>query len=253
MEDPGPAAAGGYSLALSGPELARYRLMAASARVADVGCVPGAVLRLLAERVGAAGQAAGVDADPAAVAAARQVTAGLPQARAEVGQADATGLDPGGFDVVMCRHVLAHNGGREAAIVAHLASLAAAGGCVYLVDVDATALRFTTGEPDLEDLNARYRELHRLRGNDLTVGLRLGDLLTGAALAVERYACRAPVFRLPPGVRPPSWAARDEMTAAGLATDADISRWERAFARLDAAERRPWLFPAYFVAIGRRA
>jgi SAM-dependent methyltransferase len=194
---PGPAS---YSLTLSEQELVRYRIMAAGAadnkaaewlaagvvpgaRVADVGCGPGAVLRILAERVGAAGQAVGVDADPAAVAIARQQVAGLPQGRAEVGQADATGLEPGGYDVVMC--LPAHNGGREAAIVAHL-------------------------------------------------------------------ACRAPVIRVPPGMRPPSWAARAEMAAAGLATDADIDRWERAFARLDAAERRPWLFPASFVAIGQR-
>jgi SAM-dependent methyltransferase len=262
--------AAGYSLALSEQELLRYRMMAAiaadneatewaaagigpGARVADVGCGPGAVLRMLAERVGAGGQAVGIDADPGAVAVARQQTAGLPQGRADVGQADATGLEPGGYDVVMCRHVLAHNGGREAAIVAHLASLAAAGGCVYLVDADATAMRLTAGEPDLDDLDERYRELHRARGNDLSVGLRLGDLLTGAGLAVERYACRAPVFRVPPGMRPPSWAARAEMAAAGLATGADIKRWEQAFARLDSAERRPWLFPAYFVAIGRRA
>jgi SAM-dependent methyltransferase len=270
MEGRRDAGAAGYSLALSEQELLRYRMMAAiaadheatewaaagigpGARVADVGCGPGAVLRMLAERVGAAGQAVGVDADPGAVAIARQQTAGLPQVRAQVGRADATGLVPGGYDVVMCRHVLAHNGGREAAIVAHLASLAAVGGCVYLVDVDAAALRLTASDPDLEDLDERYRELHRARGNDLSVGLRLGDLLTEAGLTVERYACRAPVFRVPPGMRPPSWAARDEMAAAGLAAGADIKRWEQAFARLDSAERRPWLFPAYFVAIGRRA
>ena len=269
MEGRSHAGAASYSLTLSEQELVRYRMMAASAadneaaewlaagivpgaRVSDVGCGPGAVLRILAERVGAAGQAVGIDADPGAVAIARQQTAGLPQGRVEVGQADATGLEPGGYDVVMCRHVLAHNGGREAAIVAHLASLAVAGGCVYLVDIDATALRFTASDPDLEDLDERYREFHRARGNDLSVGLRLGDLLTEAGMAVERYACRAPVIRVPPGVRPPSWAARAEMAAAGLATDADIERWEGAFARLDAAERRPWLFPASFVAIGQR-
>ena len=84
------------------------------------------------------------------------------------------------------------------------------------------------------------------------MGLRLGDLLSDAGLTVERYACRAPVLRVPPGMRPPSWAARDEMVAAGFATDADVMRWEDAFARLDLAERRPWLFPATFVAIGRR-
>ena len=259
-----------YSLALSEQEVQRYRMMAASAadheaaewssagimpgaRIADVGCGPGAVLRLLAERVGSDGQAVGIDADPAAVAIARQQLADLPQARAEVGQADATGLAPGTYDVIMCRHVLAHNGGREAAIVAHLASLAAAGGCVYLADVDATALRFTAADPDLADLDERYRAFHRAKGSDLSVGLRLGDLLTEAGLTVERYGCRAPVLRLPPGMRPPSWAARDGMAAAGFATDADIKRWDEAFTRLDTAQPRPWLFPASFVAIGRRA
>jgi len=263
---PGPAR---YSLKLSEQELLRYRLMAASAadheaaewlaagiapgaRVADVGCGPGAVLRLLAERVEPGGQAVGIDADTSAVATARQQTADLPQARVQVGQADATSLEPDAWDVVMCRHVLAHNGGREALIVAHLASLAARGGCVYLVDVDTSALRFTASEPELQDLQQRYRDFHRAKGNDLSVGLRLGDLLTDAGLTVERYACRAPVLRVPPGMRPPSWAARDDMVAAGFATEADIKRWEDAFARLDSAERRPWLFPANFVAIGRR-
>jgi ubiquinone/menaquinone biosynthesis C-methylase UbiE len=76
-------------LALSEQELLRYRMMAAiaadneaaewaaagivpGARVADVGCGPSAVLRMLAERVGAAGQAVGIDADPGAVAVDRQ-------------------------------------------------------------------------------------------------------------------------------------------------------------------------------------
>ncbi|MGC2203858.1 MAG: methyltransferase domain-containing protein [Stellaceae bacterium] len=264
-----PPGTASYSLQLSEQELMRYRMMAASAadneaaewsaagilpgaRIADVGCGPGAILRLLAERNGAEGRAVGIDADPSAVSLAQQQTAGLPQVRVQVGQADATGLDPGAYDVIMCRHVLAHNGGCEGVIVAHLASLAAPGGCVYLVDVDATALRFTPSGPELQDLQERYREFHRARGNDLSVGLRLGDLLTDVGLTVERYACRAPVLRVPPGMRPPSWVARDEMVAEGFATDADIKRWEDAFARLDSAQQRPWLFPAYFVAIGRR-
>jgi SAM-dependent methyltransferase len=251
-----PPGSARYSLQLSKQELMRYRMMAAGAadneaaewsaagilpgaRIADVGCGPGAILRLLAERIGAEGRAVGIDADPSAVSLAQQQTADLPQVRVQVGRADATGLEPGAYDVIMCRHVLAHNGGREGAIVAHLASLTAPGGCVYLVDVDATALRFTPSGPELQDLQERYREFHRARGNDLSVGLR-------------RYACRAPVLRVPPGMRPPSWAARDDMVAEGFATDADIKRWEDAFARLDLAQHRPWLFPANFVAIGRR-
>jgi SAM-dependent methyltransferase len=257
-----------YSLQLTGQELARYRMMARGAAenessewtsagvvpgasIADVGCGPGAVTRVLAERVGGEGSVTGVDADPKAVAYAQEEVKDHPQAAVRVGQADATGLEPGRYDVVMCRHVLAHNGGREEAIVSHLASLAAPRGSVYLVDVDGTALRITWVDADLKDLLDRYRELHEARGNDISVGLRLGDLLLGAGLSVERFACRAPVIRLMPGLRPPAWAATTEMVAEGIATDEDVERWSRAFARLDAAETRPWLFPAAFVAIGR--
>jgi len=259
-----------YSLALSEQERVRYRMMAASAAdnestewsvagiradacVADVGCGPGAVLRLLADRVGAAGSAVGVDSDPAAVSMAQEEVTDFPNAHAQVGHADATDLEPEAYDVVMCRHVLAHNGGRESAIVAHLASLAAPGGCVYLADVDASALRMTSTEPELDDLSERYLAFQRARGNDLSVGLRLGDLLTDVGLTVERFACRAPVLRVPTGTRPPAWAARKEMIAEGFATEADVESWADAFARLDTAERRPWLFPATFIAVGRRA
>jgi SAM-dependent methyltransferase len=259
-----------YSLVLSEQERARYRMMAANAadneatewsaagivpgaRVADIGCGPGAVLRLLAGRIGADGLAIGIDADPVAVSMAQHEVADLPYAQVQVGQADATGLNPGAYDVVMCRHVLAHNGGCEAAIVAHLASLAAAGGCVFLVDVDATALRLTPSGPDERDLQERYQQFQRAKGNDLSVGLRLGDLLIDAGLTIERYACRAPVLHVPPGMRPPSWAAREDMVTEGYATNADVKRWEKTFARVDSAERRPWLFPATFVAVGRRA
>jgi SAM-dependent methyltransferase len=259
----------GYSLALSEQERFRYRMMAAiaadheatewtlagvadGARVADVGCGPGAVLRLLAETVGPSGHAVGVDADPAAVAAANEEIEGLPQAEARVGTATESGLPPEGHDVVMCRHVLAHNGGSESAIVAHLASLARPGGSVYLVDVDASALRLST-DPDIRDLMERYREFHAAKGNDLSVGQRLGDLLIDAGLTLERYACRSPVMPMMPGMRPPPWAARDAMVADGFAEDADVARWGAAFERLDMAEKRPWVFPAGFVAIGRRS
>ena len=265
-----PTTAASYSLRLSEQERTRYRRMAndaaeneaaewscagisESVRVADVGCGPGAVLRLLADRAGTEGSAIGIDADPAAVAMAIEEIEGLEQAEARTGSATDTGLDPASYDVVMCRHVLAHNGGHESEIVAHLASLTAPGGCVYLVDVDMTAMRSTDNEPDLQDLSDRYLDFQRARGNDLSVGLRLGDLLVDTGLTIERYACRAPVFQMPPGARPPSWAAREDMVAEGFATDDDVTRWERAFVHLDASKQRPWFFPASFVAVGRRS
>jgi SAM-dependent methyltransferase len=257
-----------YSLRLDEREVERYRFMAAlarsdeasdwaaagvgpGARVADVGCGPGAMTAVLAELVGPGGAVVGVDAEPDTVARATEMVAGLPQASATVGQADGSGLDPGTFDVAMCRHVLAHNGGRERAIVDHLATLVRPGGAVYLVDVDIPSASVRP-EPEGFDFFQAYAAFHAARGNDLRVGLRLGDLLETAGLAVERYRAAGQVMRLPEGVRPPVWAAREAMLAEGAATQSDVDRWEAAFDRIDAAETRPWMYMPVFLAVGRR-
>src|SRR4051794_6139121 len=114
-----------YALRLSDAEVGRYRHMAAravelesdrwanagvrpGARIADVGCGPGAVLAELAAIVGPAGEGVGVEPNPEARAAARQYLdeRGLPHVRVLEGHGDATGLEPGTWDVVMMRHVL---------------------------------------------------------------------------------------------------------------------------------------------------
>lgn len=145
---------------LSDGEVQRYRKMADTAvgaerglweaaaiiegaAVADVGCGPGAVSVLLAGVVGSEGWVWAVDADPQALklVAALAAHAGWSNVETVVGDAAATGLPVGSLDVAMLRYVLAHNGGREQAIVDHLAGLVRPGGCVYLVDVDYTAVR----------------------------------------------------------------------------------------------------------------
>jgi SAM-dependent methyltransferase len=256
-----------YALRLSDDELARYQLMAETAAqeeaedwtlagvrvgaaVADVGCGPGAILAVLADAVGSDGVAAGVDQDPLAIAQATQSIAGRDNASVTIGAAEATGLATGAFDVVMCRHVLAHNGGREARIVAHLASLVRPGGSVYLVDVDMAGVRQVPADPEL-DIHDHYRAFHARRGNDLSIGLQIGELLEDAGLEVERYRCVSAVWRLPPGMRGPQWAARQAMVDDGVATDADLERWSAAFARMDRAARPPWTFIPVFAAVGR--
>lgn len=258
-----------YALELSEAEIGRYRLMAvharkeldlwrragvvAGARVADVGCGPGAVLAALAEEVGPTGSAIGVDGDPAAVATARAFTGALPQVTVVQGGADATGLEPGSLDTVMVRHVLAHNGPHEGAIVAHLADLLRPGGCLYLVDIDGSSMRLEPEpEPDLLDLTTRYAAFHASRGNDLRTGLRLDRLLRGAGLEVEDYEGRYTIMPAPPGVRPPAWAARAAMAEAGFATEDDIARWSAALDRGDTTTQRPTLFAPVFIAYARR-
>jgi SAM-dependent methyltransferase len=257
-----------YALKLSEAERTRYRIMAEAARaeeveiwaaagicagavVADVGCGPGAVLRLLAQQVGAQGQADGVDQAPEAVAAAAAEIADLRQAHVTCGEAAATGLPLGMYDVAMCRHVLAHNGGRETAIVAHLRDLTRPGGVVYLVDVDFTALWIAPPDPDLADLDDRYRVYHETLGNDLTIGRSLGSLLESAGLVVEQFRFGGPVPRVPAGWRGPAWAAREALHAAGLASHDDLDRWAAAFARLDTRPDRAWVSIPVCLAVGR--
>lgn len=182
-----------YALRLSEAELARYRALAErarieeaalwvtagiveGARVADLGCGPGAVLTAMAERVGLRGWVTGVDTDPEAVEAARHaiVTAGLRNAEVRLGDAAASGLGPGSVDVAVLRLVLAHNGPSEQAIVDHAAALVRPGGCVYLVDVDATMNRLRPPHPVVLEMIDHHRVFQAARGNDLQAGLRLG-------------------------------------------------------------------------------
>jgi SAM-dependent methyltransferase len=223
------------------------------ARVADIGCGPGAVLRLLAEEAGPSGRVDGVDSDGCAVAVAHEEIAGLPQASVRRADATATGLEPRSYDVVMCRHVLAHNGGRERAIVAHMAALVRPGGALYLVDADVSAIWMLPRDPDLADLHARYIELHRWRGNDIMIGRSLGALLEAAGTTVETFRTGGAVLRVPAGLRSPAWAAREALLEAGLATDEDVDRWDAAFGRLDTLLCRPWMGVPTCLAVGRVA
>jgi ubiquinone/menaquinone biosynthesis C-methylase UbiE len=260
-----------YALALSEDEVERYRSMAERARhsesaqwaaigiapgatVADVGCGPGAVSTLVAQLVGPAGHVWAVDQDRLALATAEQLAArlGLTNVSFHAGRADSTSLPAAGAEVVMMRHVLAHNGGREQAIVDHLATLVRPGGFVYLVDVEAEGARVRPAEPDIVDISDRYRAFQAQRGNDLSVGLRLGELVAGAGLELVDFGGRYDIFSQP-GFRPPSWAARQMMVDAGCATPDDVARWGSAFERIDAESRDLTYFVPMFWAIGRGA
>jgi SAM-dependent methyltransferase len=258
-----------YTLAVTAPEIRRYRMMAQRARaeeaelwsgsgiapgavVADVGCGPAAVSVQIADVVGPDGRVIGVEPDEGARAAAQQLIgeAGVGNVEVRPGTATDTGIPPASVDVVMLRHVLAHNQPREQEIVDHLAGLVRPGGSVYLVDADGTALRTLGEDRVLTELYDRYVELHRRRGNDLQVGLRLARLLERAGLDVRTHEGRYAIVSLPPGLRSPAWAAREAMVAEGVASQDDVRRWEDALTRADAAPDRPTLFLPSFVAVG---
>ena len=258
----------GYALRLDPGEVTRYRMMAErarateaelwrmagigpGARVVDVGCGPGALLPILAAEVAPGGEVTGVDADPTAVTAAREYTSGVERVWVREGTAERTGLPAGEFDAVMVRHVLAHNGGREQAIVTHLATLLRPGGCLYVADAYGRGMATFPELPVLTEMSERYQAFHAARGNHLQAGLHLAEWLRGAGLEVVDFRGRYQILPAPPGLRPPAWAARDAMLAAGIVTAADLQRWEQAIEDIDARSERPTLFMPLFTAIGR--
>jgi 2-polyprenyl-3-methyl-5-hydroxy-6-metoxy-1,4-benzoquinol methylase len=260
-----------YALRLSEEEIARYRLMAAmaqareadvwelagiraGARVADVGCGPGALLPALSELVGAGGSIEAVDGDDEAVAAATALVAssGLSNVSVRQGRAEDTGLEAGAFDAVMMRHVLAHNGTAAQAIVRHLASLVRPGGCVFLVDVDMTAMRTRPDSALFDELRERYAEFQVARGGALQVGLHLDELLHGAGLEPVTYTGVGDVLALPRGVRGPVWAARQQMLADGIVSAEDLARWDAEFTALETAGTSLTIFSPRWLAVGRR-
>ena len=224
------------------------------ATVADVGCGPAAMSVVIAGIVGAEGRVIAIERDPDSFAQAQQLvaSAGLTNIELRQGNATATGIEPGSVDVVMMRHVLAHNGGHEQEIVAHLASLVRPGGSVYLVDVDLSAIRIHPLAEGIADLSPAYVEFHRQRGNDPLIGLRLGELLTAAGLTDVRLRGEYTIFSVPPGMRPPAWAAREAMVAAGVVTTDDVARWGKTLEQMDQSPERPTMFAPGFIAVGRK-
>jgi 2-polyprenyl-3-methyl-5-hydroxy-6-metoxy-1,4-benzoquinol methylase len=260
-----------YALRLNDDELARYRMMAQraqvqeadlwelasltpGARVADVGCGPGAMVATLAEIVGPGGRVVGVDGDTQTVETARALLAAAAMTNAELrtGQAEDTGLAEASFDVVVLRHVLAHNGRAEQRIVDHLAQLARPGGHVYLVDTDMTTISISPSIPDADQLHARYLQWHADQGNDLRSGRRLAALGRSAGLTVEAFRGWFEIADLPPGMRGPAWAAREAMVRSGRATEDDAARWAAAFDEIDSWVERPQFMLGVFAAVCRR-
>jgi SAM-dependent methyltransferase len=261
----------GYTLQLSEPERMRYRLMAErareteadlweysgivpGARVADVGCGPGAVLTEIAQIVGPEGTVVGVEpGQPAREAAREELDAhGLEHVEVREGDGEATGLEPGAWDCVMMRHVLTHTGDAAQRIVAHLATLLAPGGHLYLVDVDLDAFRSTPEDPEISEQFDRYAQFHRSLGNDARMGPRLGSMLRAAGLEVAEHRGefqRIPALLLAAGG--PLVSAQEAMIAGGIITADEAERWESARRRFAALPDADLWFPTW-VAIGRK-
>jgi ubiquinone/menaquinone biosynthesis C-methylase UbiE len=117
------------------------------AQVLDVGCGPGAIMQLLAARVGQAGRVTGIDLSRELVAEAHRRFGGtdLP-VEVRVGEAQALDFADASFDAVRADRVLLYVRDGRAAI-AELARVTTAGGRVVVTEYDFGVLAVDSQDP----------------------------------------------------------------------------------------------------------
>lgn len=153
-------------------------------RVLDIGSGTGELARLLAETVGADGEAIGVDPNPGMrTEAARRA----PRARFVDGNAYALTFPDGSLDAVTCERVFQHLDHPEKA-TAEIARVLRPGGRVVVTDIDWATAIIHPGEPDIVRVMTES-----MRGGVVNpfAARRLPGLLSGAGLTVDDIGSQA--------------------------------------------------------------
>jgi ubiquinone/menaquinone biosynthesis C-methylase UbiE len=181
-----------YPLAMSSDEIGRLRAqgelfrpdaqrllatldLPARARCLDLCSGIGGVLDLLSARVGDSGSCLGLDLDAEKLAVAQEWAdgLGLSNVRFQQGDAFATGLASGGFDLVHTRFavgIVPHGLG----ILAEAMRLARPGGLIVLEEADVEGYCCHPHHPAWTVALDAMVEGFRAIGSDLTMGRRLG-------------------------------------------------------------------------------
>ena len=168
-------------------------------RVVEMGCGPRGCLDLISQRVGATGRVIGVERSNEEVGRAEQFVADGDLGNVQVlhGDARATGLPKGTFDLAMARLVLVNVPDPEQ-IVAEMVRLVRPGGIVALYEADCIGQ--VVGDPPLPAWTRLFQLLNayaELNGIDRFIGRRVPRLLRQAGLV---DVCVNPVLHVyPPG------------------------------------------------------
>lgn len=161
-------------------------------RCLDIGCGPGGITGLMAERAGRSGQVTGIDMDASFIAHARSRA----PAHVEFQQRDAfqTGLPDASFDLVHMRFV-ASTAGDPDRLFAEAIRLTRPGGTVAFQEPDAETYKCFPPHPAWDRLKDAMIEVFKRVGGDVYLARRLYAMVRRAGLEDVQYR---PFFR---GVR----------------------------------------------------
>jgi SAM-dependent methyltransferase len=160
--------------------------LAPGARCLDVGCGPGATMRLMAERVGARGRVVGVDADTGvgALAVSALHADGHRQCEFEPGDVEAgASISAGRFDLVFARMLLLHVDD-PAAVLHRMWECVAPGGHLVVQDYDLAAADAFPALESMDEFKRVVNETFEGAGRESRVGVRLPGLFAETGLGI---------------------------------------------------------------------
>jgi 2-polyprenyl-3-methyl-5-hydroxy-6-metoxy-1,4-benzoquinol methylase len=152
----------------------------------DVGAGPGAVMRLMADRVGPQGRVTGIEIDGALGAQALADLRAQGGANFEMIEADAHALDqvPGGpFDLTYCRLFLMHMQD-PVAILEKMVHWTKPGGTVATQEFDFGAVAVEPLCPPMAEFNRLFEGVFRGHGRNLRAGRQLPAQFEAAGLGL---------------------------------------------------------------------
>ena len=220
----------------------------------DVGSGPGAVMRLMADRVGPEGRVTGIEIDGALGAEAlqdlrREGGAELEQITADLLKLEAPAGVP--FDLTFCRLLLMHM--RDpVAILEKMSAWTKPGGVVVAQELDFGAISVEPTCPAMGEFNRLFEGVFRAHGRNLRAGRQLPAQFEAAGLgtpdgtdAAVHYLPLAQIATMLIGVYDGLYAAAAEL---GIADPLRASQFRKDMAEAGADGRYYCLTPVLIAA-----
>jgi SAM-dependent methyltransferase len=148
--------------------------------ILSVGCGPGVFLRELAE-IHPEAEFVGVDLSPERIHDAELRLRGVPNARVQMGDAQALPFESGSFDFVFCRFLMEYLPDKQRALQ-EMVRICRGGGKILLQDLDGQLLWHSPEDPELQQTIERVVSRLASTGFDPFVGRKLFNLCFQAGL-----------------------------------------------------------------------